>query len=174
MLKQRGRIRAYGISTDSLDVLKHFNANDTCDVVELNYSMLNRAAEAELLPYCHDNDIAVLVRGPLRQGLLAGSYALDSVFTDSVRDHWNTGRPGREQFERDLTGVEALRRVLEPGEAMVTAALRYVISHPASPVVLPGAKSPAQAAMNALAGSSTLSPEQMAQLRQALDGAKAR
>ena len=149
MLKRRGRIRAYGISTDSLEVLKRFNVNETCDVVQVNYSLLNRAPEGEFLDYCQEHGIAVMVRGPLSRGLLAGKYTRESVFTDSVRESWNKDGARRAEFEAKLAKVEKLKTRFEPGEEMVTAALRYVISHPADPVAIPGAKSPKQAAMNA-------------------------
>ena len=84
VLKQRGRIRAHGISTNSLDVLKRYNVNGTCSVIEVNYSLLNREPESDLLPYCQEHGIAVLVRGPLSRGLLAGKYTVDSVFTDTA------------------------------------------------------------------------------------------
>jgi aryl-alcohol dehydrogenase-like predicted oxidoreductase len=163
-LVARGRVRAYGISTDSLEVLKRFNSHGTCSVVEVNYSLLNRAAEATLLPYCQEHGIAVLVRGPLRKGLLAGKYTRESVFTDTVRSRWNVGESGRTAFEADITGVEKLAEEVEPGSEMVTAALHYVISHPANPVAIPGAKSPAQAATNAAAGADTLPPQELDRL----------
>jgi aryl-alcohol dehydrogenase-like predicted oxidoreductase len=169
MLKRRGRIRAYGISTNDLEVLKRFNANGTCDVVEVNYSLLNRAPEQDLLPYCQEQDIAVLVRGPLRRGLLAGKYTRDSVFTDAVRSSWNVRERGRAGFEKDIAQIEVLKTVLEPGAEMVTAALRYVISHPALPVAIPGAKSPEQAAMNAAAGERALSVDEINKLVSLLD-----
>jgi len=156
VLKERGRIRAYGISTNDLEVLKRFNARGTCDVVEVDYSLIHRDPEGALLPYCEAHDIAVLVRGPLRRGLLAGKYDMDSVFTDDVRATWNVGQPGRAEFERDIAQVAKLKQVLEPGSDMVTAALRYVISHPVAPVAIPGAKSPEQARMNAAAGERAL------------------
>ncbi len=163
-LKQRGRIRAYGISTDSLEVLKRFNVNGTCDVVEVNYSLLNRAPEADIFPYCQERGIAILIRGPLRRGLLAGKYSLDTVFTDSVRAAWNPGGDRREEFERDIARIERLKQVLKPGEEMVTAALRFVISHPIAPVAIPGAKSPEQAIMNAKAGEKLLTQQERDQL----------
>lgn len=169
MLKRRGRIRAYGISTNDLDVLKRFNADDTCDAVEVDYSLINRAPEADLLPYCQEHNIAVLVRGPLRKGLLAGKYTRDSVFTDTVRSRWNAGETGRDGFEKDIAQVEKLKQVLQPGNEMVTAALRYVISHPAMPVAIPGAKSPEQAAMNAAAGAQALSTDEIEELAGLLD-----
>jgi myo-inositol catabolism protein IolS len=168
MLKQRGRIRAYGISTDSLDVLKRFNVDDTCSVVQVNYSMLNRAPEEAFLPYCQEHGIAVMVRGPLRRGLLSGKYDLDSVFTDEVRASWNKGEPDRAQYEAEVAKVEALKAKFAPGEEMVNAAIRYVISHPADPVAIPGAKSPAQAAMNAAVGDTVFSNEELAEIRNIL------
>ncbi len=169
MLKQRGRIRAYGISTDSLEVLKRFNVNGTCSVVEVNYSMLNRSPEDGLLPYCREHGIGVLIRGPLRKGLLSGKYTRESVFTDEVRAGWNKGESGRAQFETEVDRVERLKDRFEPGNEMVTAALRYVISHPANPVAIPGAKSPEQAAMNAAAGDRTFSAEEISEIQAQLD-----
>jgi aryl-alcohol dehydrogenase-like predicted oxidoreductase len=168
VLKQRGRIRAYGISTNDLEVLRRFNANGTCSVVEVNYSLLNRVPESDLLPYCQANGIAVLVRGPLRKGLLAGKYTRGSVFSDTVRARWNEGQAGRAEFEADIARVERLKQELQPGAEMVTSALRYVISHPAAPVAIPGAKSPGQAAMNATAGERTLSQDERSRLIQLL------
>ncbi len=169
MLKQRGRIRAYGISTDSLDVLKRFNVNGTCSVVQVNYSMLNRAPEGEFLSYCQEQGIAVMVRGPLRRGLLSGKYTEKAVFTDDVRESWNVGGARRAEFEVEIAKVERLKERFEPGQEMVTAALRYVISHPADPVAIPGAKSPEQAAMNAAAGDRLFSPDELADIRKLLD-----
>jgi aryl-alcohol dehydrogenase-like predicted oxidoreductase len=63
-----GKVRAYGISTGSLQAVQRFNARQTCSVVQLDYSILNRKPEADLLPYCRDNNIGTLIRGPLAMG----------------------------------------------------------------------------------------------------------
>jgi myo-inositol catabolism protein IolS len=161
VLKERGRIRAYGISTNDLQVLERFNADGTCDVVEVDYSLIHREPEDALLPYCEAHDIAVLVRGPLRRGLLAGKYDTGTVFMDDVRSPWNVGQPRRAEFEGAIAQVGKLRAALEPGDEMVTAALRYVISHPVHPVAIPGAKSPEQARMNAAAGERALTVDEI-------------
>ncbi|NJR62086.1 MAG: aldo/keto reductase [Cyanobacteria bacterium CRU_2_1] len=163
-MQEQGYIRTYGISTDKLKVLKRFNVNNTCDVVEVDYSLLNRKAEAEFLPYCQEHGIAVLVRGPLSKGLLSGKYSPDTVFTDTVRSEWYIDEARQTKLEADLARVEQIKTVLQPGEEMVTAALRFATSHPAHPVAIPGAKSPEQAAMNAKAGSQLLSVEERSQL----------
>lgn len=165
-LKEQGYVRAYGISTDRLEVLKRFNAYNTCSVVEVEYSLLNRKPDSEFLPYCQENGIAVLARGPLGKGLLSGKYAPGAVFTDAVRSEWYANETAKEKLERKLAKVERLKSALQPGEEMVAAALRYVTSHPAQPVAIPGAKSPAQAAANARAGSVLLSAQERKNLVQ--------
>jgi myo-inositol catabolism protein IolS len=167
-LKQEGRIRAYGISTNSLEVVKRFNVHGTCSVVELDYSLLNRTPEADLLPYCEEQGIAVLVRGPLARGLLSGRYSADTRFEDSVRGAWHQSDSGQKSFEAQIRQVEGLKSVVEAGEPMVRAALGYVISHPAAPVAIPGAKSPQQARMNAAAGERLLTQEERARLAAAM------
>ncbi|NJO77541.1 MAG: aldo/keto reductase [Cyanobacteria bacterium RM1_2_2] len=172
-MQAQGYIRAYGISTDKLKVLKRFNVNHTCRVVEVDYSLLNRKAEAEFLPYCQEHGIAVLVRGPLNKGLLSGKYSPDTVFTDSVRSEWYIDEARQSKLANDLAKVERLKTVLQPGEEMITAALRFVTSHPVQPVVIPGAKSPEQAAMNAQAGTQLLSEQERALLLEYLEAGTA-
>ncbi len=167
-LKDEGCLRAYGISTNDLDVLKNFNREGTCSVVQVDYSLLNRSAEETFLPYCQEHGIAVMVRGPLAKGLLSGRYAQNTVFTDSVRASWNAGGSQRAQFEARAPRVGRLADVVSPGEAMVQAAIRYTFSHPAVSVSIPGAKSAAQARTNAAAGSRALTEEELAGLREAV------
>lgn len=160
MLKQQGHIRAYGISTNDLEVLKRFNVNNTCQVLEIDYSLLNRKPESEILPYCQEHGIAVMIRGPLAKGLLSGKYSADTVFTDTIRAKWHKKEKAQQKLEKNIAKVERLKTLFDSQQEMVTAALRYVVSHPAQPVAIPGAKSPEQAAMNAIAGDKLLSAEE--------------
>ena len=140
----------------------------TCSVVQVDYSLLNRAPEQAFLPYCQEHGIAVMVRGPLSKGLLSGRYAQGSVFTDSVRASWNAGGAQQAQFETGAAQVGRLSEVVSPGEEMVQAAIRYTFSHPAVSLSIPGAKSPAQARTNAAAGSKALTETEAARLRDAI------
>ncbi len=171
MLKEQGHIRTYGISTGDFEVLKRFNINNTCGVLEIDYSLLNREPESKILPYCEEHGIAVLVRGPLHKGLLSGKYSSDIVFTDTIRSKWHGNKKKQAKLESQLAQVERLKTELNSpsSEEMVHNALRYVISHPVQPVAIPGAKSPAQAAINAQAGDKLLSDEEKSNLILCLD-----
>lgn len=158
MLKQSGEIREYGISTNSLDVIKRFNAAGNCRVVETDYSVINKSPENDILPYCKEHGIAVMLRGPLAQGLLSGKYDENTVFDDKVRKSWNVGGRNREFYVESLKKVEALREICGDGD-IAQMAVRYVISHDCEPVAIPGAKTPEQAINNAKTGSQLLDSE---------------
>jgi len=163
-LKERGKIRAYGISTNSLDVLRRFNQNDTCAAAQINYSMLNQAAARDILPYCHEHDIGTLIRGPLAQGLLAGKFSPETRFDDSVRASWNDG-DGRERFLRNLEKVEQIRFLARPDRTLAQAALQFVVAHPAVTCAIPGAKNVGQAEANAAAADGPLAADELEKVR---------
>jgi len=154
-----GKIRAFGISTDRLDVAERFNRDGRCAAVQLDYSYLNRGAETELLPYCAARRLAAIVRGPLARGVAAGKYTKTTVFSDEIRSPWNAGE-ARDALHRRLDVVERVRAAASPDRTLSQTALRFVISHPAVTLAIPGAKDEAQARQNALAGEAVLSAEE--------------
>lgn len=173
-LKAEGAIRAYGISTNDLAVLKRFNVDGTCSVVQVDYSLLNLAPEVDFLPYCQEHGIAVMARGPLARGLLSGRYTPESTFTDSIRARWNDEGPEREKFLQQVAQVQKLAEVIRPGEDLVRAAIAFTFSHPAIAVTIPGAKSAEQARVNAAAGESRLTDAERQSLRDAISEPSAR
>jgi aryl-alcohol dehydrogenase-like predicted oxidoreductase len=162
-LVERGKIRAYGISTNSLAVAQAFNRAGGCAAVQLNYSLLNRSAELDLLPWCAANDIGTLLRGPIAQGVLAGKFTPESRFDDIVRVGWNEGA-GREQFLKRLEQVEQIRFLERPGRTLAQAALMWTLTNPAVTCAISGAKDVAQMASNAGAGEATLSEDELERL----------
>jgi aryl-alcohol dehydrogenase-like predicted oxidoreductase len=170
ILKERGKIRAYGISTDSLEVLQAFNRDGNCSSVQLAYNMLNRRAEESVLPYCLENNIGVLVRNPLVQGMLSGKFTPETTFSDSVRKGWNEGK-GREDFLRELGRVEKLRFLADGraggGRTLAQAALQFILAHPAITCAIPGAKNIEQLESNAQAADGALSPDELEKARTA-------
>ena len=151
-LKKDGKVRAVGVSTNDLDHIRHFDRNDGLDAVQLDYSILNREPEREILPYLEERGIGVVVRGPLRMGILTGKFSEETTFPEGdIRKDW----PREKWFEESLRKVERLRP-LEEGRTLGQLALRYVLSHEAVSVAIPGAKTPAQVEANAAASARPL------------------
>ena len=80
-----------------------------------------------------------------------------SMFTDTVLARLHEDEKSQAAYEAVIERVDRLKDIASPGKGMVELALEYVISHPSVSVVIPGAKSAAQAAMNAGAGERRLS-----------------
>ncbi len=100
-LKNDGKVRAVGVSTNDLDYIKHFDQDDVLDVVQLDYSILNREPERDILPYLEERGIGVVVRGPLRMGLLTGKFSEDTTFPEGdIRRSW----PEAQWFKESLRG----------------------------------------------------------------------
>jgi len=164
-LVERGKVRHYGISTNSLPVLESFNRNGRTALCQINYSVLNQSAAADILPYCQANDIGTLIRGPIAQGLLAGKFTPDTHFDDMVRAGWNEGA-GRERFLKQVAQAEQLRFLIKPGRTMAQAALQWLLANPAVTCPIPGAKNVAQITSNSEAADGELSADELARLRE--------
>jgi myo-inositol catabolism protein IolS len=159
-LKKDGKVRAVCVSTNDLDHIKHFDRDGGLDAVQLDYSILNREPEKKILPYLEEREIGVVVRGPLRMGLLTGKFTEETTFPKGdIRRDW----PQERWFEESLKKVERLRP-LEDGRTLGQLALRYVLCHPAVSVAIPGAKAPAQVEANAAASVGPLLSEEDLQL----------
>lgn len=151
-LKEDGIVTAWGVSTSDLEHLRQFNADGDCDVLQTDYSILNRSAERELFPYCQEHGIGVIVRGPLAMGLLTGKYSASDTFPEGdFRRAWIEEPEQNEQFLSDLEVVDSLREVVPDDESMAQFALRFAMSNPAVSTVIPGARNESQARANAQA-----------------------
>jgi myo-inositol catabolism protein IolS len=150
-LKEQGKIRFGGVSTNDFLHLKHFDsAMAGVDTLQVDYSLFNREPEGEILPYCKKNDIGVIVKGPLAMGKLTGKFTPKTTFPEGdVRKDWVQGE-NRQQFLQDLERVDALR-FLSDGRTMAQAALAYILYNSAVSTIIPGAKNPQQVEDNAAA-----------------------
>ncbi len=143
-LQRDGKVRAYGVSTSDFQHLRAFNADGGCATLQIDYSILNRTAEAEIFPYCKEHNIGILVRGPLAMGILTGKFTPDTRFDPAdFRRRWHQKPEEYQIFLDDLAKVEKLRPLAE-GRTLAQLALQFVIAHPAVTAPIPGAKIPRQ------------------------------
>ncbi|MGG3654065.1 aldo/keto reductase [Bacillus pseudomycoides] len=153
ILKRDGKVRAVGVSTHDLQYIKNFNKDGQIDVIQLDYSILNREPENDILPYLQEKNLGAVIRGPLKMGILTGKFTDQTTFPDGdLRQDW----PKETWFQDDLRKVEQLRSLSNPKQALGQLALRYVLSHPAVSVAIPGAKTANQAAENVAASARPL------------------
>ena len=74
-LKSTGKIRYYGISSIRPNVIREYVKRSSITSVMMQYSLLDRRPEEEMLSLLKDNQIGVLARGTLAKGLLISKPA---------------------------------------------------------------------------------------------------
>lgn len=169
-LQRDGKVRAYGVSTSDFEYLQAFNAAGGCATLQVDYSILNRTPEADILPYCQEQNIGVIVRGALAMGILTGKYDADTRFPEGdFRRSWHENPEERATYLDDLAKVEELRslpngRSTPNGRSLAQLALQFTLAHPAVTTVIPGAKNVRQMRDNVQAG--LLPPLSAAELAQ--------
>jgi aryl-alcohol dehydrogenase-like predicted oxidoreductase len=159
-LKRQGKVRFVGLSANDPAYIKHFDqAIGGIDTLQIDYSLINRQPEADALPYCQQQNIGVIVKGPLAMGKLTGKFTRETTFPEGdVRRGW-LEEQNRERFVRDLDFVEQLH-FLANGRSQAQAALAYVLAHPAVSTLIPGAKNPQQVEENVQASDRPLKQEE--------------
>jgi aryl-alcohol dehydrogenase-like predicted oxidoreductase len=113
----KGKIRQLGVSLGGDDADQARRVDQVgAGVVQVGYNRLDRSAEQGVLPVCLDQDVGVIVREPLANGYLSGSYRPGGWVT--AADDWRSGHDPA-QVQRRLELVEELRRTEVPeGMAM--------------------------------------------------------
>jgi aryl-alcohol dehydrogenase-like predicted oxidoreductase len=170
-----GKIRHYGVSVEKVEeALKAIEYPGVVSV-QIIYNIFRQRPARLFFREAKARNVGVIVRVPLASGLLTGRMTRETTFTKD--DHRLYNRRGEAfdvgetfagvPYEAALDAVEAIRPLVPAGTSMAAFALRWILMQEAVSVVIPGAKSRAQAEGNAKAGASApLSPETMEALRQ--------
>lgn len=93
-LQKEGKIRHIGVSNFGAVQMAEAKATGANIILnEITYNIFSRAIEKDIVPFCLDNDIAVVGSMALQQGLLAGIYAK----ADDVPHHQAHSRHFRQE-----------------------------------------------------------------------------
>jgi aryl-alcohol dehydrogenase-like predicted oxidoreductase len=135
------------------------------------YSMLWRAPEAEVFPYCEEHGISQIVWSPLAEGVLTGKYKPgEAPPADSRAASAEMGTfIGRRLDDRALEAVQRLIPIAEgAGLTMPQLALAWVLRRPEVASAIIGASRPEQVHQNAAAAGIELSPDVLEAIDEAL------
>ena len=148
-LQAAGKVRTFGVSSSDFDYIRAFSQNGKCATLQIDYSILNRTPELEILDYCKAQGIGVIIRGALAMGLLTGKFTENVRFAEGdFRQKWLTDPQQHAAFKSDLGKVETLRSLVLPDRTLAQAALQFVLKHDAVSTVIPGARTAGQVLAN--------------------------
>src|SRR5690625_2772326 len=139
-LKEKGVIRAIGVSNFSEAQLKEANQDGYVNVVQDEYNLINRDNEKKLFPYTMDHTISFVPFFPFASGLLAGKYTKESTFPEGDLRARKPHFQG-DTFVQNLQKVEQIREIAdEKGVGVANLVLAWYLTQDAIDVVIPGAK----------------------------------
>jgi aryl-alcohol dehydrogenase-like predicted oxidoreductase len=168
-LHKAGKIRHIGVSNFAVRDLEEAQSHLSRSSIlsnQVRYNMLQREVEAEVVPYCKREGIAILAWSPIGKGVLAGKYHDGKRPKDRVRADEDLFKPANLHAAAPL--IRELRRI---GRARrktpAQVALAWLRRHPHA-VPIPGAKRPAQAEENAGAAGWSLTPREIGALSRIL------
>jgi aryl-alcohol dehydrogenase-like predicted oxidoreductase len=167
-LQERGLVANVGVS--NYDLARWRSAEDALGGPVLSnqvqYSLVHRAPEDELVPWAQANDRLVIAYSPLAQGLLSGRFKAGDA-PGGVRALNPLFLP--DNLARLTPLLEALREIAATHDATpAQISLAWLIRQP-NVVVIPGASSVAQLESNAAAADLELTDEEDYRLREASD-----
>jgi aryl-alcohol dehydrogenase-like predicted oxidoreductase len=129
-LKEEGKVRWIGVSNFNLDQLKRAQAIAPITSLQPPYSLNRREVEADVLPYCVEQNIGVIAYSPMGSGLLTGAMTRERI-TNLPEDDWRRRSP---QFReplvtRNLKLADKLKEIAarhnrNAGQAAIAWALR--------------------------------------------------
>ena len=163
-LKAQGKIRAFGVSNFSNDLLAEALRHGAVAANQLPYSLVDRDLDAAQRPFCLENNVGILVYSPMGKGVLSGKY--DATHLPPADDY----RHQRKQFEvpnlpRNLAIAAKLREFAPQCSCTPSQlALAWVLAQPGLTCVLPGSKSLDQVTNNAGAADVVIPPEILQEL----------
>jgi aryl-alcohol dehydrogenase-like predicted oxidoreductase len=169
-LVAEGKVRWAGVSNFDVGRLERCQRLRHVDSLQPPFSLIDRRAAADVIPWCAANGTGVICYSPLQSGLLSGGFDAQRA-RDLPADDWRRGDgdfnpPG---LERNL----ALARRLEPvaerhGVPVAAVAIAWVLATPGVTGAIVGARRPSQVDGWLPAGNLRLEEADLAELDRAV------
>ncbi|MFI8532569.1 aldo/keto reductase [Streptomyces aquilus] len=143
-LVEKGYVRHIGLSEVGADTIRRAAATAPIADLQIEYALISRGPEREILPTLRELGIAVTAYGVLSRGLLSGHVAPGQEYAaNDFRAH--SPRFQGDNLRHNLGLVEALRKIAEQkGVSVAQIAIAWVLSRGEDVVPLIGAKTRAR------------------------------
>ncbi|MBX3102009.1 MAG: aldo/keto reductase [Bacteroidetes bacterium] len=132
--------------------------------IQIEYSLIQRTVERELLPMAESLGLSVLAWSPLGSGVLTGKYNQEAVAADAGRLKPDSRRLAARNLE---LAAEVRRLAADLGCSSAQLALRWVMQRGPHVIPILGARKPEQLADNLAVTQLTLSPQVLERLQEA-------
>ena len=145
-LQKQGKVRWIGVSNFNVDQMKRAMKIAPITSNQPPYSMLNRAIEPAILPFCEQNNIGVINYAPMHSGLLTGAMTKDRVANFTSDDFRRNAKNYQEPLlSRNLAVADFLAKIgTRHGVTAGVVAIAWTLHHPAITAAIVGGRSAKQ------------------------------
>jgi aryl-alcohol dehydrogenase-like predicted oxidoreductase len=169
-LAEEGKVRYTGVSNFKVEQIEHIQKIAPVASLQPPYNMLHREVEDELLGYCAENKIGVVVYSPMCRGLLTGKFSQERLAGLPLDDHRRRNPDFHDpQFTATLQLVDQLRPIAERnGKTLAQLAISWILRRSEVTAAIVGARRPDQIAETSAASDRDLSDKDIEEIEQLL------
>ncbi len=148
-LIEQGKVRVGAVSNFDVALLERCEKIHHVDSLQLPFSLIDRRAGADLIPWCVENETGVLCYSPMQAGLLTDSFSAERVALMDSRD-WRRWHIEFSHFtppalQRNLAFRDRLRAIATRHDTTVASvAVAWVLSWRGVTGAIVGSRSPDQ------------------------------
>jgi aryl-alcohol dehydrogenase-like predicted oxidoreductase len=145
-LKKEGKVRWIGVSNFSVSQLERAMKIAPVTSNQPPYSMINRAVEEEVLPFCLKNGIGTISYAPMHSGLLTGEMTKERVANFPEDDFRKRAKNYQEPLlTRNLALADFIGKIAaRHGVSTGVVAIAWTLHNPAVTAAIVGARSAKQ------------------------------
>lgn len=163
---EAGLVRYGGVSNFTVDQMERIRPIHPITSLQPRYSMLKRGIEDEIIPYCREHGIGLIVYSPMESGILSGRFTKEYVERLPAGDWRRRNADFAEpRLSCNLRLVESLRGIADArGVTVGQIAIAWVLRVPEITAAIVGARRPDQIEQTAPAGDITLTDDERSQI----------
>lgn len=165
-LKDEGKVRYIGVSNFNVEQLKRIQEIAPVTSLQPPYSLVKPDVEKEILPFCKENNIGVIVYSPMQSGLLTGKMTSERV-ANLPDDDWRkeSSEFQEPRLSRNLKLVEVLQQIGKQHDRSAgEVAIAWTLNNPAVTAAIVGARNPKQVEGIIAAGEFRLNQQELEQI----------
>ncbi|MEH2439689.1 aldo/keto reductase [Nostoc sp. 'Peltigera membranacea cyanobiont' 213] len=165
-LKDEGKVRYIGVSNFNVEQLKRIQNIAPVTSLQPPYSLVKPDVEKEILPFCKENNIGVIVYSPMQSGLLTGKMTSERI-ANLPDDDWRkeSSEFQEPRLSRNLKLVEVLQQIgKQYDRAAGEVAIAWTLNNPAVTAAIVGARNPQQVEGIIAAGEFRLNQQELEQI----------
>jgi len=159
-----GKVRFFGLSEAGPEIIRRAHGVQPVSVLQTEYSLFERAVEADVLPVLRELEIGFVPYSPLGRGFLTADVKPANEYPDDDMRSWDARwQPGN--YEKNAEAVERLTALAgEKGISVTQLALAWLLAQGDDIVPIPGTRSPQRLAENVGAAEVTFTTAELEEI----------